>query len=115
MGEQIDTRQLPQVITEYLAAHEARDLDLALACYNQDAAAVDEGHTNRGKREIGDWLARTSGEFTYTTQLMAAQRVDDDHYVAVHHLEGDFPGGVVDLRFLFTLREGRIAELVIKP
>jgi hypothetical protein len=37
------------------------------------------------------------------------------HYVAVHHLEGDFPGGVVDLRFRFTLREGRIAELVIKP
>jgi hypothetical protein len=35
--------------------------------------------------------------------------------VAVHHLEGDFPGGVVDLRFRFTLREGRIAELVIKP
>jgi hypothetical protein len=60
-------------------------------------------------------LARTSGEFTYTMQLMTAQRVNDDHYVAVHHLKGDFPGGVVDLRFRFTLREGRIAELVIKP
>jgi hypothetical protein len=84
MGEQIDTRQLPEVITEYLAAHEARDLDLAHACCNEDADALDEGHTYRGKREIGDWLARTSGEFAYTMQLMEAQRVDDDHYVAVH-------------------------------
>jgi hypothetical protein len=41
---------------------------------------------------------------------MEAQRVDDDHYVAVHHLEGDFPGGVADLRFRFTLRDGHIAE-----
>ena len=115
MSEPIDARQLPDVITDYLAAHQARDLDHALAYYTEDALAVDEGHTYRGKREIGDWLARTSDEYTYTSQLVGAQRVDDDHHVAVHHLEGDFPGGVVDLRFRFTLRDARIAELVIEP
>jgi ketosteroid isomerase-like protein len=86
-----------------------------LACYTEDAVAVDEGHTYRGKREIRDWLARTAGEYTYTMTLVAAQRVDDEHYVAVHYLEGDFPGGVVDLRFQFTLRDGLIAALVIEP
>jgi uncharacterized protein (TIGR02246 family) len=115
MSEPIDTRALPAVITTYLAAHQARDLDPALACYTEDAVAVDEGHTYRGKREIRDWLARAAGEYSYTTKLIAAQRVDDEHYVAVHHLEGDFPGGVVDLRFQFTLRDGHIAELVIEP
>ena len=115
MSTPIDTRQLPRVITDYLAAHQARDLDLALAYYTEDAVAVDEGNTYRGKREIRDWLARAGGEYTYTIELVAAQRVDDEHYVAVHHLEGDFPGGVVDLRFRFTLRDGRIAELVIEP
>ncbi|GAB3957687.1 hypothetical protein GCM10029978_000880 [Actinoallomurus acanthiterrae] len=114
MSEAIDTRRLPEAITDYLAAHQARDLDPALAHYTEDAIAVDEGHTYRGKREIRDWLARAS-EYTYTTELVAAQRIDDDHYVAVQHLEGDFPGGVVDLRFRFTLRDGRIAELVIEP
>jgi hypothetical protein len=33
----------------------------------------------------------------------------------VHHLEGDFPGGVVDLHFRFTLRDALIARLVIEP
>ena len=106
---------LPPVITGYLAAHQARDLDPALARYTDDAVVVDEGRTYRGKKEIRDWLGRAASEYTYTTELVAAQRVDDEHYVAVHHLEGDFPGGVVDLRFQFTLRDGRIAELVIEP
>lgn len=115
MSEPIDTRALPAVITSYLTAHQARDLDPALASYTEDAVVVDEGHTYRGKQEIRDWLARSAGEYTYTTELVAAQRVDDAHYVAVHHLEGNFPGGVVDLRFQFTLRDGAIAELVIEP
>jgi hypothetical protein len=33
----------------------------------------------------------------------------------VHHLEGDFPGGVADLHFRFTLRDGLISRLVIEP
>jgi hypothetical protein len=31
-----------------------------------------------------------------------------------HHLEGNFPGGQVDLHFRFTLRDGAIADLVIE-
>lgn len=113
--EGTDMTELPEVVTTYLAAHRARDLDLALACYTDDAVAVDEGHTYRGRREIRGWLARAASEYTYTTELTGAHRVDDDHYVAVHHLEGDFPGGTVDLRFRFTLRGDHIAELVIEP
>ena len=115
MTEAIDTRRLPAVITNYLTAHQARDLDAALAHYTEDSVAVDEGNTYRGKTEIRSWLARAASEYTYTITLTSAQRVDDDHYVAVHHLEGDFPGGVVDLRFQFTLRDDLIARLVIEP
>lgn len=115
MSNPIQTAALPEVITRYLAAHQARDLDPAMACYADDAVTVDEGHTYRGKREIRDWLGRAASEYTYTIELVAAQRVDDEHYVAVHHLEGDFPGGVVDLRFRFTLRAGLITELTIEP
>jgi uncharacterized protein (TIGR02246 family) len=115
MSEAIDTRELPALITGYLAAHQARDLDAALACYTEDAVVTDEGHTHRGKREIRDWLARSASQYTYTTTLVAAHRVDDRHHVAVHHLEGDFPGGVVDLRFQFTSDGEHIAALVIEP
>jgi hypothetical protein len=33
----------------------------------------------------------------------------------LNHLEGDFPGGVVDLRYKFVLSTELIAELVIAP
>jgi ketosteroid isomerase-like protein len=115
MSEAIDTRELPPVITGYLTAHQARDLNPALACYTEDAVVTDEGRTHRGKQEIRDWLGRAASQYTYTTTLVAAHRVDHEHYVAVHHLEGDFPGGVADLRFRFTLDGDRIAELVIEP
>ncbi|WP_328611274.1 nuclear transport factor 2 family protein [Amycolatopsis sp. NBC_00345] len=115
MSTPIDAGQLPETITSYLAAHQARDLEPALGHYFEDAVAVDDGHTYRGKREIRDWLARSSGEYTYMMELIAAERVNGDQYVTVHHLEGDFPGGVVDLRFRFTLRANQIAELIIEP
>ena len=35
--------------------------------------------------------------------------------MAVNRLEGNFPGGVADLNFRFTLAGDRIAELVIAP
>ena len=40
--------------------------------------------------------------------------LDDDRYDVRHHLEGNFPGGQVDLHFRFTLRDGSIARLVIE-
>lgn len=115
MSETIDTRQLPELITDYLSAHQNRELDRAIAFYTEDAVVTDEGQTFHGKAEIRAWLARSAAEYTYTIELVAAERVDDDHYVALHHLEGNFPGGVADLRFRFTLGDGRIAELVIEP
>jgi hypothetical protein len=114
-AETIATSQLPELISRYLVAHEARDLDNAVGCYTEDATVVDEGKTYSGPREIRDWLETSASEYTYTIELIGARRIDDDHYVAIHHLEGNFPGGVVDLNFAFTLRKGRIAQLTIAP
>jgi len=107
--------ELPEPIPTYLAAHLARDADAAIPCFTDDAVVVDDGSTHRGPGQIRDWLERAASEYTYTTELVGARRLDDGRYEAVHHLEGDFPGGVVDLRFRFTLRDGRIAQLVIEP
>ena len=106
---------LPEAIRTYLAAHQARDIDLATSSYTPGATVVDEGRAYRGHDEIRDWLGRSASEYTYTIELTGAQEIDDDHFVAIHHLEGDFPGGVVDLRFQFTLDGGRIAALTIEP
>jgi ketosteroid isomerase-like protein len=112
---QISPSQLPEAISTYLAAHKARDIDVAVRHYAHDATVVDEGHTYRGHDQIRAWLRQSASEYTYTIELTGAQEIDNHHYVATHHLEGDFPGGVVDLRFQFTIRDGCIAQLTIEP
>ncbi|MGI5242166.1 nuclear transport factor 2 family protein [Dactylosporangium sp. CA-139066] len=107
--------ELPDVIRTYLDAHRARDLDAAVAHLTPDAAVTDEGHTYRGPDQIRDWLSRAASEYSYTIELVGAYRSDERTFDVVHHLEGDFPGGVVDLHFRFALRDGRIARLVIEP
>ena len=107
--------ELPEPIPTYLAAHLARDADTAIPCFTDDAVVVDEGRTHRGPEQIRAWLGRAASEYRYTTELVGASRLDDGRYDALHHLEGDFPGGAVDLHFRFALRDGRIAALVIEP
>ena len=106
---------LPATVRDYLAAHTARDTDAALAAFAPTAVVVDDGRTYRGTDEVRGFLADAGSEFTYTTDLVAAQRVDADRWTATLHLEGDFPGGVVDLVYRFVLADDRIVELVIAP
>ena len=107
--------QLPAVIRGYLTAHEAHDDDAALAAFTPTAVVVDDGSTYRGAEEVRRFLGRAGAQFTYTTTLLAAERTDDAYWVVTNRLEGDFPGGVVDLRHCFVLDGDRIAELVIAP
>ena len=111
----IPTGELPEGITTYLTAHRARDLDTALAYYDDTSTVTDEGHTHTGRTAIRAWLADAASEYTYTTEVTGAAKLDDAHYDVLHHLEGNFPGGVADLHFRFALRGEIIADLVIEP
>jgi hypothetical protein len=114
-ADTIPPSQLPELILDYLVAHEARDLDTAVGFYTEDATVNDEGTVYRGRQQIRDWLIASVSEYTFTIELTGARRIDDEHYVAIHHVEGNFPGGVVDLQFRFELRDGRISQLTIEP
>ena len=106
--------ELPEVITTYLTAHQARDLDTAIERYTDDASVTDEGRTHNGPDEIREWLSRSANEFSYSIEMTGATKLADERYDVGHHLEGNFPGGKVDLHFRFTLRDGKIARLVIE-
>ncbi|WP_405924629.1 nuclear transport factor 2 family protein [Streptomyces sp. NBC_00035] len=108
---------LPEVITRYLKAHRAHDTAAAVTSFADGATVIDDGSTYQGIAAIEGWLNRSATEFTYTIELTEAQQTDETHYVAVHHLEGDFPGGTVDLHYRFALRGGLdlIERLVIEP
>ena len=105
--------QLPSTIRTFLVAHAARDVDAAARAFAPTAVVRDQGETFRGAAEVLAFLQHQGAEFTYTTELLGGRRIDETHWVAVNHLEGDFPGGVADLDYRFTLADGLITELEI--
>jgi hypothetical protein len=106
---------LPTVVTAYLTAHEARDVDTAINSFTADAAVTDEGHTVHGRAAIGTWLADAGSEYTFTTRFTGATTADPTHVDVLQRLEGDFPGGVADLHYRFALDGDLISRLVIEP
>ncbi|MFC3688175.1 nuclear transport factor 2 family protein [Aquipuribacter hungaricus] len=107
------TDVLPAVVLDFLDAHAVRDVTTGMRAFAPDAVVTDEGRTFRGADEVGRFLAESGAEFTYTTQVLGASRTGDGQWLVAVRIEGDFPGGVADLGYRFTLREGLVSELHI--
>jgi ketosteroid isomerase-like protein len=114
-ADTIAPSEIPAGIATYLEVHEARDVDRAIAMYAPDAVVTDEDHDYHGVDQIRAWMTSAGSQYTYTTTLTGASRLDADHVDVLQRLEGDFPGGVADLHFRFTLDGDRIVRLVIEP
>jgi len=104
---------LPDVVGRYLTAHDHRDTDGALAAFTPGARVHDDGHDYVGTDEIRYWLASASTGFTYTRVLVEATAIGTNQWQVLNHLEGNFPGAAVDLRYRFVVAGDLISELVI--
>lgn len=105
---------LPDSVRTFMTTLDAREVDRALATLTPDAVVTDEGHDYTGHDDIGAWIATAASEYTYTTEFTGATTTDAGVDVG-QHLEGDFPGGVADLHYRFTLDGALISQLVIEP
>lgn len=105
---------LPDTIKTFMTALDAREVDQMLATLTTDAVVTDEGHDYKGHDEIGAWVATEAAEYTYTTAFTGATTTEAGVDVG-QHLEGDFPGGVADLHYRFTLSGALISRVVIEP
>jgi ketosteroid isomerase-like protein len=103
----------PDIIDRYYSASEKGDIDALVACFTPDATVLDEGRTHHGREEIRAWREGVASAFTYTLEVTGLKDTAPQEYVATTHLEGDFPGGVVDLTNRFRLDGGLIAALAI--
>ena len=106
---------VPAVIDRYLRAHDRRDTDAALSTFAANATVADDGQRYVGADRIREWLANASTQFNYTRTITGANAVDADTWLVTNRLEGDFPGGIVDLGYRFRLAGDAIAELLIAP
>ena len=107
-----DPVTLPPAVLAYLDARDDNDFARALATFSADAVVHDDGATYRGLEEINSWIEASSTTFTYTTTRIA-QYVRGGLAVVRVRLEGDFPGGVVELNNRFEGAKHQISELTI--
>jgi len=106
--------KLPQIITDYVDAANAREPQRAAACFHEDATVRDEGHTRQGREEIAAWVADTGENYGSTIEPTDLREADGRHILQAA-VRGSFPGSPVTLNFHFQLRSGSIQSLEIKP
>jgi hypothetical protein len=107
--------ELPAAITTYLTAQANREDGTVLSTFTADAVVTDESRDFVGRDEIVAWLSGPASEYTYTTEFISATTVDTANFDIVQRLEGDFPGGVADLHYRFSMDGALIRRLVIEP
>ncbi|WP_241383515.1 nuclear transport factor 2 family protein [Rhodococcus sp. CH91] len=107
----------PDAVRAYMTLATGDDRPAATVLFAEDAHVTDDGVDHRGRDGIRTWLDRVAGEFSYTTTPVSVYGDAHSDRVTIRcRIEGDFPGGVVDLDYDFRLdTSGRIASLVIAP
>jgi ketosteroid isomerase-like protein len=103
----------PPVITTYLKAAADGDFDALTGCFTEDGAVLDEGQTYRGRDEIRAWRESLRSKWEFQTTVTGSEPDGSTGYIVRTHVEGNFPGGVADLTYRFTLAGERIADLSI--
>jgi hypothetical protein len=102
-----------------MTASNRASVDEIVACFTDDAVVVDEDQDWRGRPRIREWRERVATAYEYTVEVRGAiprGQVDGLECHDVYtHLEGNFPGGTVDLTNRFGLRDAYIARLEIVP
>jgi ketosteroid isomerase-like protein len=113
------TTRLPAAVSGYFDAAERDDVDALLVCFATDAVVFDEDAEWRGRAGIRRWRETVATKYDYTLEVLGAEvraEPDEPERTDVHaHLEGNFPGGTVDLDYRFTLGENLIRKLEIVP
>jgi limonene-1,2-epoxide hydrolase len=94
--------QLPDVVSRYFQLMEGEVKEQVADLFTPDAQVIDDGTTYRGRAEIIAWLSGQASEWVTTSSQLSADCTDQVTVVVIR-VEGNFPGGRVDLRTTFTL------------
>lgn len=105
--------KLPKPIAEYLAAVEEKNANRLAGCFAENAVVHDEGGTYRGCDAIRLWSEETQGKYNYTMDTIDVSITGDTVNLRAK-VTGSFPGSPVELDYLFTLANDKIASLKIE-
>jgi len=106
-------------VSNYLAASDRDDIDAIVACFTEDAVVLDEDRHWVGAAAIRQWRENVATAFEYTVAIIRSEALGEvdgaQRHDVYNHLEGNFPGGQVDLTNRFTPRGDLIMGLEIVP
>jgi ketosteroid isomerase-like protein len=109
------TPEPPGTLVAYFEADARRDVDAVVSLFTDDAIVVDERQTWRGTEEIRAWREGPVAKYEYTTEIASVKPSGENGFRASGRLDGNFPGGTVELKWDFTLRGDLISRLEIAP
>jgi ketosteroid isomerase-like protein len=105
--------ELPKPIAHYFEAQKSRDVEAQSRCFTDDALVHDEGQDYRGRDAIRSWKQSVQAKFEYDSEPLATT-IEGSGVRVLVRLTGNFPGSPVELEHRFTLKNDKIAELVIE-
>lgn len=104
--------ELPPVIAAFFHATNTRDFAGFLSLFTADAHVNDEANDHYGA-EIAAWIDRATADTKPTADVTNITR-DGEQFVVTAGISGSFPGSPIQLHYYFTLRDAKIATLLIK-
>ena len=109
------TSGVPATVVDYFDRIDGADRTAVISSFAPEAQVTDDGHVYRGREEIAGWLTGAAAEYVTTSTVLSADTKGEEVTVVVR-VEGNFPGGRVDLRHVFALdADGQIDALTIAP
>ena len=105
--------ELPRPVATYLAAEKAKDTDMLVLCFADNALVHDEDRDYRGLDAIRAWKQEAEAKYQYVMEPLDAS-VSGNTVKLRARLTGNFPGSPIELDHTFTLANDKIISLEIR-
>jgi hypothetical protein len=106
---------VPEIVRRYFELDGEGDDNGIVMLFVDDATVVDEGEARDGSDAIRGWRTGAASAYVYTTTITGSEVLGGGKYRVNARLDGNFPGGTVDLNYDFTVAGDRIRRLEIAP
>jgi hypothetical protein len=104
--------ELPSAVAAFFHATNTREFGDFLSLFTDNAHVNDEANDYYGA-QIADWIAEATADTKPTTKVTDIAPEGDQLQVTAQ-VSGNFPGSPVQLRYFFTIKDSKIAKLLIK-
>lgn len=103
--------ELPPAIAAFFHAHNTGQTEGFTGLFTNDAIVSDEDHEYRGAA-IQEWIEAAIAKYQPVAKVIGRAE-QGEQTIATAQVSGNFPGSPTQLRYNFTLKNGKISALDI--